>query len=71
YGCAPLQWVRVLGLRADGRDALAEDNGRRFLAQLQQVYDREAKLVEKYDISANHGGGGGGEYPQQDGGPPP
>ncbi|PJF49572.1 trehalase family glycosidase, partial [Pseudomonas aeruginosa] len=32
-----------------------------------QVYDREGKLVEKYDISGNQGGGGGGEYPLQDG----
>lgn len=67
-GWAPLQWVAVQGLRAYGRDALAEDIGRRFLAQVQQVYDREGKLVEKYDISGNQGGGGGGgEYPLQDG----
>ncbi|MCO2487079.1 alpha,alpha-trehalase TreA [Pseudomonas aeruginosa] len=66
-GWAPLQWVAVQGLRAYGRDALAEDIGRRFLAQAQQVYDREGKLVEKYDISGNQGGGGGGEYPLQDG----
>ncbi|WP_134614128.1 alpha,alpha-trehalase TreA, partial [Pseudomonas aeruginosa] len=65
-GWAPLQWVAVQGLRAYGRDALAEDIGRRFLAQVQQVYDREGKLVEKYDISGNQGGGGG-EYPLQDG----
>lgn len=38
-----------------------------ILAQVQQVYDREGKLVEKYDISGNQGGGGGGEYPLQDG----
>ncbi|WP_410966954.1 trehalase family glycosidase, partial [Salmonella sp. SAL04277] len=66
-GWAPLQWVAVQGLRAYGRAALAEDIGRRFLAQVQQVYDREGKLVEKYDISGNQGGGGGGEYPLQDG----
>lgn len=31
------------------------------------TYDRDKKLVEKYDVSTTGTGGGGGEYPLQDG----
>jgi alpha,alpha-trehalase len=34
---------------------------------VQHTYDREKKLVEKYDVSSTGTGGGGGEYPLQDG----
>jgi alpha,alpha-trehalase len=63
---APLQWVAVSGLRRYGQDALAQDIARNFLGNVQAVFAREHKLVEKYDA---HGprGGGGGEYPLQDG----
>jgi alpha,alpha-trehalase len=39
----------------------------RFLKNVQHTYDREQKLVEKYDVSTTGTGGGGGEYPLQDG----
>lgn len=39
----------------------------RFLTNVQHTYDREQKLVEKYDVSTTGTGGGGGEYPLQDG----
>jgi len=39
----------------------------RFLTNVQHTYDREKKLVEKYDVSSTGTGGGGGEYPLQDG----
>ena len=39
----------------------------RFLSNVQHTYDREKKLVEKYDVSSTGTGGGGGEYPLQDG----
>ena len=39
----------------------------RFLTNVQHTYDREQKLVEKYDITSTGTGGGGGEYPLQDG----
>ena len=39
----------------------------RFLKNVQHTYDREKKLVEKYDVSLTGTGGGGGEYPLQDG----
>lgn len=65
-GWAPLQLIAVQGLRGYGQDALAETIGRRFLEQVQTLYGREAKLVEKYDIEGGQGGGGG-EYALQDG----
>ncbi|STQ11193.1 trehalase [Enterobacter cloacae] len=34
----------------------------RFLKNVQHTYDREQKLVEKYDVSSTGTGGGGGEY---------
>lgn len=37
------------------------------LTNVQHTYDREKKLVEKYDVSTTGTGGGGGEYPLQDG----
>ncbi len=63
---APLQWIAVSGLRRYGEDALAEQIAANFLGNVQAVFARERKLVEKYDA---HGprGGGGGEYPLQDG----
>ncbi|RPE79971.1 alpha,alpha-trehalase TreA [Vulcaniibacterium tengchongense] len=63
---APLQWVAVEGLRRYGEDALAETIGRNFLAQVDALFRRERKLVEKYDAEGLKGGGGG-EYPLQDG----
>lgn len=65
-GWAPLQLIAVQGLRGYGQDTLAETIGRRFLGQVQNLYGREAKLVEKYDIEGGQGGGGG-EYALQDG----
>ena len=46
---------------------LAMDVTWRFLSNVQHTYDREKKLVEKYDVSTTGTGGGGGEYPLQDG----
>jgi len=62
---APLQWVAVDGLRRYHEEALARRIGAGFLAQVEAVYAREHKLVEKY--SSDQGSGGGGEYPLQDG----
>ncbi|OON41397.1 alpha,alpha-trehalase [Izhakiella australiensis] len=67
-GWAPLQWVAVEGLNHYGKQALARDIGMRFLNNVQKIYDKEHKLVEKYVVEGkNMGGGGGGEYPLQDG----
>ncbi|NZA27187.1 alpha,alpha-trehalase TreA [Luteimonas sp. SJ-92] len=64
---APLQWIAVDGLHRYGEEALARDIARRFLLNVQTVFDRERKLVEKYDADGALQGGGGGEYPLQDG----
>ncbi len=66
-GWAPLQWVATAGLQNYGQDKLAMDVTWRFLSNVQHTYDREQKLVEKYDVSSTGTGGGGGEYPLQDG----
>ncbi|CAH5316463.1 Periplasmic trehalase [Enterobacter cloacae] len=66
-GWAPLQWVATEGLQNYGQDKVAMDVTWRFLKNVQHTYDREKKLVEKYDVSTTGTGGGGGEYPLQDG----
>ena len=66
-GWAPLQWVATEGLINYGQKDLAMDVTWRFLTNVQHTYNREHKLVEKYDISSTGTGGGGGEYPLQDG----
>ena len=66
-GWAPLQWVATEGLQNYGQDNVAMDVTWRFLTNVQHTYDREQKLVEKYDVSSTGTGGGGGEYPLQDG----
>jgi alpha,alpha-trehalase len=66
-GWAPLQWVATAGLQNYGQNKIAMDVTWRFLTNVQHTYDREQKLVEKYDITSTGTGGGGGEYPLQDG----
>lgn len=66
-GWAPLQWVATEGLQNYGQGKVAMDVTWRFLKNVQHTYDREKKLVEKYDVSSTGTGGGGGEYPLQDG----
>ncbi|EOJ9647014.1 alpha,alpha-trehalase [Enterobacter roggenkampii] len=66
-GWAPLQWVAAEGLQNYGQEKVSMDVTWRFLKNVQHTYDREKKLVEKYDVSSTGTGGGGGEYPLQDG----
>ncbi|HDS1153965.1 TPA: alpha,alpha-trehalase TreA [Pluralibacter gergoviae] len=66
-GWAPLQWVAAEGLQNYGNQKVAMEVTWRFLTNVQHTYDREKKLVEKYDITRTGTGGGGGEYPLQDG----
>lgn len=66
-GWAPLQWVATEGLNNYQQEELATDIAWRFLTNVQHTYNREQKLVEKYDVSTTGTGGGGGEYPLQDG----
>jgi len=66
-GWAPLQWIAVSGLRDAGESQLAETIACRWMATVHEVYQRDGKLVEKYDVENADKHGGGGEYPLQDG----
>jgi alpha,alpha-trehalase len=69
-GWAPLQWLAIAGTRRYGHHAFADEVRRRWLRPVGSLYEREAKLVEKYALvhtAAGAVGGGGGEYPLQDG----
>src|SRR5690606_37695104 len=64
---APLQWIAVDGLRRYGDDTLAREIAAAFVGNVRTLFEREHKLVEKYDADGALQGGGGGEYPLQDG----
>ena len=64
-GWAPLQWIAVNGLRNYGYDALAEEIATRWVGENIGLYQSEAKLVEKYNVTVAGGGGSGGEYATQ------
>jgi alpha,alpha-trehalase len=65
-GWAPLQWMAVVGLRNYGFDKLADTIATRWVGENIAGYGKEAKLVEKYNVSATGGDeGGGGEYATQ------
>jgi alpha,alpha-trehalase len=66
-GWAPVQWVAVSGFRRYGENRLAESVACRWILNVERVYRRSGKLVEKYDVLATDREGGGGEYPLQDG----
>jgi alpha,alpha-trehalase len=66
-GWAPLQWVAIEGLRHYGYHQLANEIKKRWVNTNLAVFQKEAKLVEKYDVVGENGLGGGGEYPLQDG----
>jgi alpha,alpha-trehalase len=65
-GWAPLQWIAVIGLRNYGFDALAREIATRWVGENIAGYRRDAKLVEKYNVTTSGGNeGGGGEYATQ------
>jgi len=65
-GWAPLQWMAVVGLRNYGFDKLAETIATRWVGENIAGYEKEAKLVENYNVSTTGGNeGGGGEYATQ------
>jgi alpha,alpha-trehalase len=65
-GWAPLQWVAIAGLAANGEPALAKDIAGRWLGTVGAAYAETGKMLEKYNIEQRTPGGGG-EYPVQDG----
>jgi alpha,alpha-trehalase len=66
-GWAPLQWMGIRGLEHYGHHELAKDLQARWLELVSAVFERESKLVEKYDLHHPDQRAGGGEYPLQDG----
>ncbi|MES2797727.1 MAG: alpha,alpha-trehalase TreF [Bacteroidota bacterium] len=66
-GWAPLQWIAYQGLINYGKVELAEKIRTNWLNMVEQIYSKEGKLTEKYDVVNSHQQGGGGEYPNQDG----
>jgi alpha,alpha-trehalase len=66
-GWAPLQWIAVEGFRRYGDARLAESVACRWMLNVERVYSRSGKLLEKYDVIDTDREGGGGEYPLQDG----
>lgn len=66
-GWAPLHWITITGLRNYGYDDLANKIKKRWLKTNKDVYTREHKFVEKYDVVTVGNHGSGGEYPVQDG----
>jgi alpha,alpha-trehalase len=66
-GWAPLQWIAIDGLRRYGEEGLAAMIACRWMGNVEDVYRRSGKLVEKYDVVNLGRPGGGGEYPTQDG----
>jgi alpha,alpha-trehalase len=66
-GWAPIQWIAISGLRQYHQNSLAETIACRWMINVNELYRRSGKLVEKYDVISAGQGGGGGEYPTQDG----
>ena len=66
-GWAPLQWVAIQGLREYGYHALADKIKKRWIATCSDVYAKQGKMVEKYNVVDPAELGGGGEYVLQDG----
>ncbi len=66
-GWAPLQWVTYKGCSNYGLDNLALDIAHRWTRNVERVYEKSGKLVEKYNVENTQLEAGGGEYPNQDG----
>lgn len=66
-GWAPLQWVAIVGLREYGYHELANKIRDAWLRTNELVYEKEHKMVEKYNVIEPGALGGGGEYELQDG----
>ncbi len=66
-GWAPLQWVAIQGLREYGYHQLAEKIKKAWIKTCLDLYEREGKMVEKYNVVDPDRLGGGGEYVLQDG----
>jgi alpha,alpha-trehalase len=66
-GWAPLQWLAIRGLEYYGHADLAKKIEIGWLELVGSVFERERKIVEKYDLRSANEHATGGEYPLQDG----
>lgn len=66
-GWAPLQWAAYKGLKNYGYNDLARKVKDRWMETVLGLYEKQAKLVEKYNVDQPGEHAGGGEYQLQDG----
>jgi alpha,alpha-trehalase len=66
-GWAPLQWIAIQGFRNYGCTEIAAEIKRRWMVTVNNVFHKEGKLVEKYNVVDTAMPAGGGEYLLQDG----
>jgi len=66
-GWAPLQYMSVIGLLNYGYNDLALEVINRWMVSNQKIYNKTAKLLEKYNVVTVDQLSGGGEYLVQDG----
>ncbi len=66
-GWAPLQWIAFQGFRNYNLEILANKIKTNWLKKVEEIYQSDGKLTEKYDVVNAQKMGGGGEYPNQDG----
>lgn len=66
-GWAPLQWISFKGFKNYNLDEIARKIRTHWLYANDVIFEREKKMVEKYNVVSPEGEAGGGEYPLQDG----
>lgn len=66
-GWPPLQYITIKGLRNYGFNNLANEIKNRWLKLNNNVFKKEKKMFEKYNVEDISLSAGGGEYPLQDG----
>ncbi|TGE26766.1 alpha,alpha-trehalase TreA [Hymenobacter metallicola] len=66
-GWAPLQYMAIQGLHRYQHTALADTVTQRWIRLNVQVFVKNGKLLEKYNVTTTSSLAGGGEYPLQDG----
>jgi alpha,alpha-trehalase len=66
-GWAPLQWVVIRGLLNYGHTELALEIAKRFVGCVGRTYEKEGRVMEKYNVCEPEAAAGGGEYAVQHG----
>jgi alpha,alpha-trehalase len=66
-GWAPVQWMAVKGLERYGHIAAAEQIAQNWIYACESKFERDHKMIEKYNVEAPLTTATGGEYAAQDG----